>query len=343
MAEMFPDADTATATPALARGGARTVNREMTGRRVLVIHPGALGDVLQAVPALRALGREGRVAFCGQPRLGAVLAGGGAVDRALGFDGLGLEMLFATGPVPADLRDRLAAYDRIVSWFGSRDAEYGRRLRALSPDAVVASPIPEPDDAVPVWQHLLETLGPAGRGAPDLAPLVVADAWRAMARRALDEAGARRDLRILLVHPGAGGAWKVPPPELLAAAIARATRTAPAQIVLHVGPADRDAAARVSAALEAPPVALVEPALPALAALCAAADGYLGGDSGVSQLAAAAGAPAVIFYPEATRRQWAPWSATATVVALDRDGPDAAERAGAALAAVISAARRSGP
>ena len=49
---------------------------------ILAIHPGALGDVLQAVPALRALrslGRGASVTFAGQPRLAHLLAGGGAV------------------------------------------------------------------------------------------------------------------------------------------------------------------------------------------------------------------------------------------------------------------------
>ena len=42
----------------------------------LVIHPGALGDVLQAVPVIEALGRLGhRLTFAGQPRLGELLQG----------------------------------------------------------------------------------------------------------------------------------------------------------------------------------------------------------------------------------------------------------------------------
>jgi hypothetical protein len=70
-------------------------------RRLLVIHPGALGDVLQAVPALRALrGRERacRVSLAAQPRLARLLAGAGVVDEALSFDALGLSVLFTDDP-----------------------------------------------------------------------------------------------------------------------------------------------------------------------------------------------------------------------------------------------------
>ena len=45
---------------------------------------------------------------------------------------------------------------RVVSWFGSRDETYCRRLRALAPRALVAPPVP--DDDTPVWRHLLGTL-----------------------------------------------------------------------------------------------------------------------------------------------------------------------------------------
>src|SRR5689334_9383538 len=87
------------------------------GRAILVVHPGALGDVLQAVPALaalRALDGGSRVVVAVQPRLGRLLAGGGAADAALPFDGLGLESLFAEGPIPEALRARLAAFARVV-------------------------------------------------------------------------------------------------------------------------------------------------------------------------------------------------------------------------------------
>src|SRR5215470_383045 len=71
---------------------------------VLVVHPGALGDVLLAVPALRALQscHHGEpVVLAAQPHIGALLGALGAVDLARPFDSLGLEPLFVDDGAPA--------------------------------------------------------------------------------------------------------------------------------------------------------------------------------------------------------------------------------------------------
>jgi ADP-heptose:LPS heptosyltransferase len=92
-----------------------------------------------------------------------------------------------------------------------------------------------------------------------------------------------------------------------------------AQVLIHEGPADRDAVDHLLQIIARPVPRLVQPELPLLAAVLASASAYLGGDSGVSHLAAAAGAPAVILFPEATRERWAPWSATAHVLAMGEE------------------------
>src|SRR5712692_5289711 len=97
----------------------------------LVIHPGALGDVLQAVPALASLGQLGhRITFAGQPRLGELLQGSGLVLASTSFDTFGIEALFSDAPVPDRLASRLGRFRRVISWFGVREPAYGSRPRA---------------------------------------------------------------------------------------------------------------------------------------------------------------------------------------------------------------------
>src|SRR5262249_31425206 len=117
-------------------GGANAMTPDPHGRarasgaagRCLVVHPGALGDVLLALPALTHLGALGftRV-LAAAPRLGNLVGDGGAVEEAVDLEGLGLHHLFVAGvgsPAPAGLQ----RFDAVVSWLGAGDPEYARRL-----------------------------------------------------------------------------------------------------------------------------------------------------------------------------------------------------------------------
>jgi ADP-heptose:LPS heptosyltransferase len=297
---------------------------------VLVVHPGALGDVLQGVPALGAL-REAvpcRLTFAGQPRLARLLVDTAVVDEAADFDALGLSHLFVTDAVPAAVRERLARFDRAVSWFGARDAAYASALRAVIRRVIVAPPGPAADSAHPVWDHLCSTVTEwTGATLPSTRPLAMPEASTDNARARLSSLGADPARPLLVVHPGAGGPWKRWPADKLARAATRAAQAARWQVLVHEGPADAEAASEVLNALARiapalPPLHLVAPSLDLLAGVLTLAHAYVGADSGVSHLAAAVGARAVIIYPASTHGRWAPWSPTATPIVMTDDDRD---------------------
>jgi hypothetical protein len=292
----------------------------------LAIHPGALGDVLLAVPALRALrAAAGRVVLAAQPRIGALLAALDVVDGHAAFDGLGLDALFGDD---AARSPRLPPASRLVCWFGARDAGFVRRLTALVPGATVAPPA---DAERCVWEHLLDTVG-AGPG-PWCAPVEIPAPVRALGLETMVAAGADGPPPWLVVQPGAGSAAKCWPAEGFARAIvtlAAGTRT---NVLVHQGPADAAAAAALRRRLGAGVVWLVEPELPALAGVLAHARAYLGNDSGVSHLAAALGVPGLILF-DARHLAWRPWwaGADARPVTLTEASPGEVAAVVAALA-----------
>jgi len=288
----------------------------------LVVHPGALGDVLQAVPALGALARLGhRLTFAGQPRLGELLQGSGLVLAATPFDTFGFDALFADDAPPAQLVSRLERFKRVVSWFGSREDTYREQLGALVRDSIVARPVPEDDSPLTVWEHLVETLTPWGVIQPvELHQLPTAEPWRVAARTALMAAGADPERPLLVAHPGAGARWKQAPAERLARALERMAADGGFSVVLHQGPADGAAVDALADELKTPAVRLVEPPLTALAGALALAKAYIGSDSGVSHLAASVGTPSVILYPPETLRRWAPWSPAAVPLGVGAEG-----------------------
>jgi ADP-heptose:LPS heptosyltransferase len=273
----------------------------------LAIHPGALGDVLLAVPALRALRAAGApLTVAAQPRIGALLVALGVANHAAAFDTLGLETLFGDAPLDpgAPLARLLADATRVVCWFGARDADFTRRLCALAPGATVA---PATTTTMPVWRHLVQTVG----GHGDRAPIACPPGLRDEACATLRTRGWDGHARLVVVHPGAGGLAKRWP----AAGFAEVVERVDAALVVHQGPADGEAVRELLARLRRPAMSLIDPPLPMLAGVLSLACAYIGNDSGISHLAATVGAPSLILFTEAAL-PWVPWSLTARCVTV---------------------------
>ena len=272
-----------------------------------MIHPGALGDVLLAVPALRALRNAGfSITIAAQPRIGALLVALDVAERAVAFETLGLETLFTDAPVRADapLTRHLAEAARVVCWFGARDAQFARRLGAKASNVVVA---PATTTTTLVWEHLLATVG----GAPDRRPLAVAQPRVDAGHSALRASGWDGSSRVLMVHPGAGGVAKRWPAEGFVTVL----DTVDATIVVHEGPADAEAVRALFARSGRPLLRLTDPDLPTLSGVLSICTAYLGNDSGISHLSAAVGTQSIVLFTERTL-PWLPWSPSATPVTI---------------------------
>jgi ADP-heptose:LPS heptosyltransferase len=272
----------------------------------LAVHPGALGDVMLAVPALRALRATGGapLVLAAQPRIGALLEALGVVDGHIAFDALGLDALFVSD---ADSPPHLPVVERMVCWFGARDPTFVRRLTECVPNAVVA---PSVGEGACVWDHLLQTVGaPPGEWC---APIPVSDTVRALGVQALAATGFDGPPPFLFVHPGAGSAAKCWPAEAFARTIATVAARTRMNAFVHQGPADEAAAAALRGHLGRGVAWLVDPSLTALAGALSRATVFLGNDSGVSHLAAALGVHAVILF-DAGNLAWRPWAAQVSI------------------------------
>ena len=270
----------------------------------LAIHPGALGDVLLAIPALRALrAASAPLTLAAQPKIAALVAALGEVDAAQDFEALRLDGLFAGEPGA-----HLPAVDRLVCWFGARDPDFARRLSALVPGAVVAPSVSNERD---VWEHLLATVG----GPEQRQPAAVSEVVMARGLAALIAGGVAPSQRVVILHPGAGSPAKCWPADAFAGALDGLDDLA---IVVHEGPADAEPVARLLARVSSAR-RLHQPDLITLAGALARCAAYIGNDSGVSHLAATVGARSLVLFAEANRR-WRPWSTTARVVPISMDG-----------------------
>ncbi|MEU9035072.1 glycosyltransferase family 9 protein [Streptomyces sp. NPDC048352] len=271
-----------------------------TRPRVLVLRALGLGDLLTAVPCLRALRRSmpaHEIVLAAPARLAAAVAATGLVDRLLpaGAPGRAVPAGLAwTGPPP----------EVAVDLHGNGPASRGL-LQRLRPDRLLAYGHPHPPGtAAPEWradEHERER-------------------WcRLLNWYGIDADPA--DLRIprppcpspapgaVVLHPGADAAARRWPPERFAA-VARALNRAGHRVVVTAGAGEGRPARRVAAEAGLPPGAVLGGAddvpFPRLCALVGAARCVVVGDTGLAHLATALGTPSVVLFGPVAPRLWGP-------------------------------------
>ncbi len=290
---------------------------------MLVLRALGLGDLLTAVPALRALRRWAAATHPGAelvlacPRSLAPLVGlagteppglGRLADRVLDLEAkdaaglLGLSAAWAATWAPATAEPPLVA----VNLHG-RGPESHRALTALGPGRLVAADCPEVGVTGPPW-HL--------PGRPDEHETA---RWCRLVRSALDVAADPSDLLLerpaapppvsgaVVVHPGAAYRSRQWPPDRWAA-VAREVARAGATVVVTGGSGERPLAEEVRRRAGLAPRAVLagRTDLEELAALVAAARLVVCGDTGIAHLASAYRTPSVVLFGPTSPARWGP-------------------------------------
>ncbi|WP_037648309.1 glycosyltransferase family 9 protein [Streptomyces flavidovirens] len=268
--------------------------------RVLVLRALGLGDLLTAVPALRALRR-------GLPGHEVVLAAPGRLAAAAAATGLVDRLLPASAPgraVPAELAWDGPEPDVAVDLHGNGPPSH-LLLQRLRPRRLFAYAHPgTPGIAGPSWRadeherdrwcRLLDWYGiPADPG----------DVWIPPPTAASPAPGA------VVVHPGADAAARRWPRERFAA-VAQALHRSGHEIVVTAGAGEGPLARHVAAEAGLPPDAVLGGAddvpFGRLAALVARARCVVVGDTGLAHLATALGTPSVVLFGPVAPRLWGP-------------------------------------
>ncbi|KUL36871.1 glycosyl transferase [Streptomyces sp. NRRL F-4489] len=284
--------------------------------RLLVLRALGLGDLLAAVPALRALRAahpRHRLVLAAPGRLADAARATGAVDALLPTRAAGREVprrLDWPGPPP----------DLAVDLHGNGPESRGV-LQRLRPARLLAYASPgAPAPVGPAWRddeherdrwcRLLTWYGLAAdpadlRIAPPDRPSPVPGA--------------------LVVHPGADAPARRWPPERFAA-VARALHRAGHRVVITAGagegPLARWVAARAGLSPEAVLGGAADVPFADLAALVAHARAVLVGDTGLAHLATALGTPSVVLFGPVAPRLWGPPHTARHRVLWHPDGDD---------------------
>lgn len=276
-------------------------------QKILIWHQGALGDLLLAGPALLALRRHyprAKITALGQPQCWALLSPTLSLEAVWDSAAAAWAPLFlANSPLPPNLQERLAPFQLALVFSPRPHPALLARLAQAGIAAVhwlPSFPTAGEDAVGTVLAAALARLGVA----PDPAPfrLLLSSDWPDQAPR-LSGPGP-----FLAVAPGSGQACKNWP----LAHYYEATRTLAWQhglkIIWLAGPAEEPILPYLQGLATAQDhLLLANLPLTAVAATLARCRLFLGGDSGLTHLAAALGVPGVLaLFGPTDPRVWAP-------------------------------------
>ena len=271
--------------------------------RMLVIFPGALGDLICAGPALRALARmnpDSALELMARAELAEFAAGRIGVEAGHSIDRPEMSAMFREGGAsdPA-ARKFFGQFDKIRSFFAFDDLNYRRALGQVCGGAVTFHQF-RPPGAGHIAELYLKSIG-----APDDSPESRID----LSENDFDSACAvmsRVDLLLddfVMIFPGSGSAkksWSAKSFARLALEIEGEMRLRPLAVL---GPAEDDLRPLFHD-FGITTVSMLP--LETVAALAKFAAGFVGNDSGVSHLAAAAGLPGVVIFGPTDPDRWRP-------------------------------------
>ncbi|GAA5512856.1 lipopolysaccharide core heptosyltransferase RfaQ [Deinococcus carri] len=297
---------------------------ESPRQRILVFRalPG-LGDLLCAVPALRALRAgepDAEITLLGLPQAAPfVQRFPDLIDRLEVFPGFpGLpEQPVRQAELLALLQEAQGRYDLALQMHGSGPIS-NVLVSLLGADAIAGRfgpgqwcldparflPYEEGQPEPLVWLRLAEFLGYPARGEELTFPVHAADRE---ALRALPGAGTLAPGRYAVLHPGASQPARRWSPRNFAQ-VAQRLAARGLRVVLTGTPAEAEVTRAVAEALPVPDVLDLtgQTELGTLAALLADARLLVSGDTGVSHLAAATRTPSVVVFLASDPARWAP-------------------------------------
>lgn len=299
----------------LSRLAAILAAKYRQGMKILVIRGGALGDFLVTLPTLRLLRErwpDAHIELLGQPALAEPAVGRFYLDAVRSVDRGPLSTFFMPRAVlEPEWMDYLGGFDLVLSYFYDPDRLFETNLRRCEPGRLLTySPrVPEKFGA-PAARHFAEIVRPLGLelGAEIDGALAPSPADLDGARAFLS--GLEPGTRLVAIHPGSGGESKTWPAENWAELGLRLARRFP-DLTLLLIEGEADAGAAKVAAEAWCGLRLVRARLLPLSILGAVlrrASLYLGHDSGITHLAAAArrDLPVVALFGPTDPAVWTP-------------------------------------
>jgi len=277
--------------------------------KILILHPGALGDIILSLPAVLLLRHrfpEAKIILAGDMDK-IIVSHPGYADKLISLSSLPLHRLFSSNPLPESDLAFWNSFDRIVSWTGHGNPEINQRLGELGSEIICGCWRPENGDIRHVSQLFANSLHPWLVFQIDLpeAKISLGDRNKESAGEWLALKGWKGESLVAL-HPGAGGLAKRWPLESFRGLALQICRINSSVLIME-GPAEYGLGRMLSAGLPPERVYVAESIpLPLLSGLLIHCRAFAGNDSGIAHLAAGLGIPTIVIFGPTMPQQWAP-------------------------------------
>jgi len=257
--------------------------------RLLIVHTGGVGDFICAFPALSALAEAYVIDVAGIPERAVLACAAGIAETAHDLERTGFASVFSE---PDDrLRAFASSYDEALVWMADDDGRIQRGLVSAGITQVRCfAGIPPCNWNVHAAHWYARCAG-----------TTISLPWTASFPKGYHEVD-------VIIQPGSGSRSKNWPQAHFEELAARLKNDGH-RVAWCVGPAEEEWPSRPNAL---PPMPLVE-----LAGVLAGARLFVGNDSGISHLAAAAGCPTVAIFGPTNPAIWSPAGPQVHVIASD--------------------------
>ncbi len=290
---------------------------------ILVIHQGALGDFILALPALETIRKafpHAKSVIMGYPRVLELVERRFYADEIFSIDQRGMATFFVReGSLDVTLSQFFGTFDLIVVFGKDGEGTIIGNLRRVCQGRILSiNSFPPWDEKVHITDHLLKQFDQYGIPASESNPkLYLKRSDREWARNFWESKGVTPGERskVIILHPGSGSKKKAWPLDRFLSLARTLQDRLGSRMLVVLGPAE---GSDVLKAFEA-----AEPNAPVLAKgmtllqLASVMDGcwfFVGNDSGISHMAAALGLPTLAIFGPTDQKVWSPRGEETVVV-----------------------------
>ncbi len=282
---------------------------------ILVIHQGALGDFILALPALETLRKafpQAKTVIMGYPRILELVEKRFYAEEILSIDQKGMATFFVReGSLDFNLSQFFKTFDLTIV-FG-RDGEgtiIGNLRRVCQGQILPIRSFPLWDEKVHLTDHLLKQFGQHGFPASASNPkLHLKESDREWAKDFWKSKGVTSEERAkaIILHPGSGSKKKVWPLHQFFNLAHTLQKNLGSKILIVLGPAEGPEVQKVFEGM-GPNSFILGKGL-TLLQLASVMEGcwfFIGNDSGISHMATALGLPTMVIFGPTDERVWSP-------------------------------------